>query len=221
MENINYNGNDHDACVHHSYKFWLTTRQGCSRLTLVATQITSPASRQWSSTTGKYFSRRLPSARVIYRPQWISTGSLTLYVTCYLPPHLVILHYVQHLLPSVLWHCWFDVRKSIRPVKIEWWGVVVVICLEWGADYLHMVQLMPLHPKTPSCLALFKSRLVLPSSYRLTQVVVVWLNGFSSSCTCNTSKAPLYEIGQECPQHVNRHWSYWSYCYALVWKVWF
>jgi len=32
----------------------------------------------------------------------------------------------------------------------------VVICLERGADYLHMVQLMPLHPKTPPSLASFK-----------------------------------------------------------------
>jgi len=31
----------------------------------------------------------------------------------------------------------------------------VVICLERGADCLHMVQLMPLHPQTPSSLALF------------------------------------------------------------------
>jgi len=37
----------------------------------------------------------------------------------------------------------------------------VVICLERGAGCLHMVQLMPLHPKTPSSLASFKSRLVL------------------------------------------------------------
>jgi len=29
----------------------------------------------------------------------------------------------------------------------------VVICLERGADCLHMVQLMPLHPKAPSSLA--------------------------------------------------------------------
>ena len=36
----------------------------------------------------------------------------------------------------------------------------MVICLEQGADCLHMVQLMPLHPKTLSSLALFKSRLV-------------------------------------------------------------
>ena len=37
----------------------------------------------------------------------------------------------------------------------------MVICLERGAGCLHMVQLMPLHPKTPSSLASFKSRLVL------------------------------------------------------------
>ena len=32
---------------------------------------------------------------------------------------------------------------GIRPVKTEWWGAGVVICLERGAD-LHMAQLMPL-----------------------------------------------------------------------------
>ena len=58
---------------------------------------------------------------------------------------------------SVLWHYWLGVRKSIRPVKIEWWHVGVVICLQHGADCLHMVQLMPLHPKIPSSLASFKS----------------------------------------------------------------
>ena len=36
----------------------------------------------------------------------------------------------------------------------------MVICLERGADCLHMVQLMSLHPKTPSSLASFKSGLV-------------------------------------------------------------
>ena len=46
--------------------------------------------------------------------------------------------------PSMLWPCWLDVRKSIRPVKIEWWGVCVVVSLEQGADCLHMVQLLPL-----------------------------------------------------------------------------
>ena len=36
--------------------------------------------------------------------------------------------------------------------KIERSGVGVVICLERGAGCLHMIQLMPLHPKTPSSL---------------------------------------------------------------------
>jgi len=40
-------------------------------------------------------------------------------------------------------------RKGIRPVKNEWWGVGVVVCLERGAD-LHMAQLMPL-PLTVYC----------------------------------------------------------------------
>jgi len=55
----------------------------------------------------------------------------------------------------------------------QWWGVGVDICLRRGADYLHMIQLMPLHPKTPSSLvAWFKSRLILPFWYWLTQVVL-------------------------------------------------
>ena len=59
----------------------------------------------------------------------------------------------------------------------------MVICLKRGADCLHMVQMMPLHPKTPSYLASFKSRLVLPFWYRLTQVVLEMrpLNESSSS----------------------------------------
>ena len=59
----------------------------------------------------------------------------------------------------------------------------MVICLGGGADCLHMVQLMPLHPETPSSLAPFKSRLVLPFWCRFTQVVLEKrpLNGCSSS----------------------------------------
>jgi len=40
-------------------------------------------------------------------------------------------------------------REGILPVKSEWWGAGVVICLEQGAD-LHIAQLMPL-PLTVSC----------------------------------------------------------------------
>jgi len=50
-----------------------------------------------------------------------------------------------------------------------------------GADRLQMVQLMPL--PSPSSLASFRSRLVIPFWYRLTQVVLEKrpLNGCSSS----------------------------------------
>ena len=48
----------------------------------------------------------------------------------------------------------------------------MVICLERDADCLHMVQLMPLHPKISSSLASFKSIIVLPFWYWLTQVVL-------------------------------------------------
>ena len=52
-------------------------------------------------------------------------------------------------MPSVLQRCWLGGRKGIRPVKTEWWGAGVVICLKRGAD-LHTAQLMPL-PLTVSC----------------------------------------------------------------------
>jgi len=48
----------------------------------------------------------------------------------------------------------------------------VVIFLEQGADCLRIVQLVLLLPKTPSFLALFTSRLVLPFWYRLIQVIL-------------------------------------------------
>ena len=32
-------------------------------------------------------------------------------------------------LPSVLWHCWLGIRKSIRPVKIQWWNAGLLVWL--------------------------------------------------------------------------------------------
>ena len=60
----------------------------------------------------------------------------------------------------------------------------MVVCLERGVDCLHMVQLMHWHSKTPSSLASFKSKLVLPFWYRLTGmffvvVIVVVVVSFS------------------------------------------
>ena len=34
--------------------------------------------------------------------------------------YFLILVIYNFFRPSVLWHCWLGVRKSIRPVKIEW-----------------------------------------------------------------------------------------------------
>ena len=64
-------------------------------------------------------------------------------------------------------------------------GVDVIICLEQGADCLHMVQLMWLH-------ASFKSRLILPFWYPLTLDVLEkrLLNG---CCSSNSSIAAAYQ----------------------------
>jgi len=45
-------------------------------------------------------------------------------------------------------------RNGIRPVKSEWWGAGMVICLERGAD-LYMAQLMPL-PLAVSCFSIIQ-----------------------------------------------------------------
>jgi len=69
-------------------------------------------------------------------------------------------------LPSVLWRCWLGCRKGIQPVKTEWWGAGVVVCLElqtciWPS-WCHCHSLS---------LASVKSRLILFFWYRLTWVV--------------------------------------------------
>jgi len=89
-------------------------------------------------------------------------------------------------------------RKGIRPVKTEWWGAGVVICLEQGA-YLHMAQLMPL-PLTVSCFSKILSGTGLPAFSALTLLVgrqeghpackklsggvLAWLSAWSEVQTC-------------------------------------
>jgi len=83
--------------------------------------------------------------------------------------------------------------------KTEWWGAGMVISLERGADCLHMVQLMPLPSQTPSPLASFKSRLVLPFPYRLTQVVLEKrpLNGESIEGLCSSSSCRIHKVPRQ------------------------
>ena len=98
--------------------------------------------------------------------------------------------------------------------EIEWWGVGVVMWLEWGADCLQMVQLMPVHPKTPSSLASFKSRLVLPFWYRLTQVVLEKrpLNGCSISCSSSSNVVVNYF----CRLRSGEWWQHFGYYRCLL-----
>jgi len=72
----------------------------------------------------------------IYKLCWLNKTYMPTYIICY--------YYV--LMPSVLWHCWLGVRKSIRPIENSVMAYSMVNCLECGANDLHMVQLMPLPP---------------------------------------------------------------------------
>jgi len=75
---------------------------------------------------------------------WASLATSSLHQ----PTQQLQTHY-RYCTPSMLWRCWLGGRKGIRPVKTEWSGTGMVICLERGAD-LHTAQLMPL-PLTVSC----------------------------------------------------------------------
>ena len=74
--------------------------------------------------------------------------------------------------------------SSFWSVEIEWLGVGVVVCLERGADCLHMVHLMPLPSQNPIISCFIYIQTGLPFWYRLTQAVLEkrMLND------CNSSK---------------------------------
>jgi len=86
-------------------------------------------------------------------------------------------------LTSVLCHCWLGSRKGVQPVKTEWWGTGVVICLEWGANICVWSSWCHCHPII-SCSS--KIQNCLPFWCRLAQVVLERrpLNGCSSLFIC-------------------------------------
>jgi len=93
-------------------------------------------------------------------------------------------------LPSALWCCsCMGARKRIWPVKTEWWGAGVVICLKPSANDLHMVQLMSIPP-------IISFQNGLPFWYWLTQVVLEkkLLNGRSSSTVTIPLKSTIFEL---------------------------
>jgi len=107
-------------------------------------------------------------------------------------------------IPSVLWRCWLGGRKGIRPVKNEWWGAGMVICLERCAD-LPMAHLMPL-PLTVSCFS--KSRLVLLFWYRLTWVIPD--KGPLNVCVCVCSQ--LNSLNRELRTQVGAKFAFAGIC---------
>ena len=103
---------------------------------------------------------------------------------CTFHASLCTLHiYRFTVLPSMLWHCWLGVKKSIQPVKIDWWLLVWLSVQREMQIVCILSSWCRCHPKTPSSLGSFKSRLVLTFWYRLTQVVLEKrpLNGCISS----------------------------------------
>ena len=91
------------------------------------------------------------------------------------------------------------------------------MCLEQGADFLHMVQLMPLHPETPSSLASFKFRLFSPFWYRLTQVVLEKMPLMRCSSSCCSSLCRLCWLYGVC--YVFALWLM-KYEYMLYYLYW-
>jgi len=78
------------------------------------------------------------------------------------------LYYIFHIKHSLLWCCWLGGKKSMQPVKTEWWGDGMVVCLEHGTDLYIWPSWCHCHSLS---LASVKCRLVLPFWYRLTMVV--------------------------------------------------
>ena len=80
---------------------------------------------------------------IVYAKRLCGGGGFTLPETIFFKRRLLYCRHENEQWPSVLRRCWLGGRKGTRPVKTEWWGAGVVICMERGAD-LHMAQLMPL-----------------------------------------------------------------------------
>ena len=85
------------------------------------------------------------------------------------------LNWVLYSVLSVLWCCWLVGRKGIRPVKNEWWGASMVICLELGADsQIGFTFLVPAHLDSPGKRAVKWVCVLYSVFYHLTVKAVQW-----------------------------------------------
>ena len=98
--------------------------------------------------------KRLCWGYFCYKMDWFEVDTRQ-FETCSTPGSRNVFIFILNILVRIVcdFDClvilWLGGRKGIRPVKTEWWGAGVVICLKRGAD-LHMAQLMPLS-LTVSC----------------------------------------------------------------------
>ena len=125
---------------------------------------------------------------------------------------LLCMYIVQRRqLPSVLWHSWASEKASglykLSDEVLVWlsaWSVVQIICIQSSWCHCHL--------KTPSPLASFKSRLVLPFWYCLTQVVLEksLLNG------CGVVVVVVYRYGDSVDNTVEEN----SSVFSLIWMCW-
>jgi len=109
-------------------------------------------------------------------------------------------------------------RNTIQPVNIEWWCVgLVIICLERGADFFHMVHLMLLPSQNPiiSYVIYIQSGLTFQvttltrlfwKTGRLTSVVVLVVVMLSKFChwlslICNSYGPKLHIITWDVNSH--------------------
>ena len=70
----------------------------------------------------------------------VTTIAYSFFISCCIVTSSVNQHFKSYsvncfaVLLRVLWHCCLVIGKNIRPLKIEWWGAGMVVCLEQGAD---------------------------------------------------------------------------------------
>ena len=99
----------------------------------------------------------------------------------------------------ILRHFCFRIWKSIRPIKIEWWGVGVVICLEWGASFKSWLVFTFV---VPACNTVVPSVLVPSVLWRC------WLGGMKGIRPVKTSGGVLAWL------------SVWSKMETCIWPSW-
>jgi len=95
---------------------------------------------------------------------------------------------LQCFLSSVLLRCWLGGRKGIRPVKTEWWGAGVVICLEQGANlpswyHCHSLSLSSVKSRLVLLTFLVQAHLASPRQRAVKRMYVQWFQQFSRFIT--------------------------------------